>query len=96
MQDLGVEVEHIPGGFTGLCQPMDVGINKPFKDRFRAQWESWMLEEGLSDASPPSREDVSTWTVAAMEMLTEGIIRNAWRHGEYSWLIEERANEQEM
>jgi len=55
-----------------------------------------MLEEGLSDASPPSREDVSTWTVAAMEMLTEGIIRNAWRHGEYSWLIEERANEQEM
>ena len=27
IQDLGVEVEHIPGGLTGLCQPIDVGIN---------------------------------------------------------------------
>ncbi len=29
VQDLGVEVEHIPGGCTGLCQPVDVGVNKP-------------------------------------------------------------------
>ena len=31
IQDLGVEVEHIPGGCTSLCQPVDIGINKPFK-----------------------------------------------------------------
>ena len=28
---LGVEVIHIPGGCTGLCQPLDVGVNRPFK-----------------------------------------------------------------
>ena len=30
-EDLGGEVEHIPGGCTGLCQPLDVGVNKPLK-----------------------------------------------------------------
>ncbi|CAG8815298.1 32246_t:CDS:2, partial [Gigaspora margarita] len=25
----------IPGGFTGMCQPFDVSINKPFKDKLR-------------------------------------------------------------
>jgi DDE superfamily endonuclease len=97
IQDLGVEVEHIPGGCTGLCQPVDVGVNKPFKNRIRAQWESWMLEEGLSNGttSPPSREDVSRWTVAAMDTLTEGIIQNAWRHGEYSWFIEQQEQQEQ-
>jgi hypothetical protein len=33
IQELGVEVQHIPGGCTSLCQPVDVGFNKPFKDR---------------------------------------------------------------
>jgi hypothetical protein len=31
IQDLGVEVEHIPGGCTSLCQPVDIGVNKLFK-----------------------------------------------------------------
>ena len=29
IQNLGVEVEQIPGGCTYLCQPVDVGVNKP-------------------------------------------------------------------
>ena len=29
--DLGMQVEHIPEGCTGLCQPIDVGIGKPLK-----------------------------------------------------------------
>ena len=35
INDLGVEVHHIPGGCTGLCQPIDVGYNRPFKCRLR-------------------------------------------------------------
>ena len=35
IQELGVEVQHIPGGCTSLCQPVNVGFNKPFKDRLR-------------------------------------------------------------
>jgi hypothetical protein len=35
IQELGVEVQHIPGGCTSLCQPVNVGFNKPFKDRIQ-------------------------------------------------------------
>ena len=33
IEDLGVEWDIIPGGCTGLVQPIDVGIGKPFKHR---------------------------------------------------------------
>jgi hypothetical protein len=46
IQDLGVDVEHIPGGCTSLCKPVDIGLNKPFKHQSRQQWEHWMIAEG--------------------------------------------------
>ena len=41
INNLGVEVEHIPGGCTSLCQPVDVGIGKPLKNKVRKFWEDW-------------------------------------------------------
>ena len=35
IQSMGIEVVHIPAGCTYLCQPIDVGINKPIKSRLR-------------------------------------------------------------
>jgi hypothetical protein len=35
IQELGVEVEHIPGGCTSLCQPIDVGVNRSLKNWIR-------------------------------------------------------------
>ena len=32
IQQAGVEVKFIPGGLTGLCQPLHIGINKPLKN----------------------------------------------------------------
>ena len=86
MQELGVEVEHIPGGCTGLCQPVDVGVNKPFKNRIRNQWERWMIAEGLihGTTSPPTRDDICRWTLVAFQNLPEQMIRNSWKHGEYT------------
>ena len=81
IQELGVEVQHIPGGCTSLCQPVDVGFNKPFKDWMRRQWINWMIAEGVvhGTTSPPTRLDMAKWVDAAMlEMKGEGkIIRNA-------------------
>ena len=50
IQDLGVEVLHIPGGCTGLCQPLDFGVNKPLKkivQEQREDWMCWMRDLGL-------------------------------------------------
>jgi hypothetical protein len=89
IQELGVEVQHIPGGCTSLCQPVDVGFNKPFKDRMRRQWINWMTNEGVvhGTTSPPARLDVAKWVHAAMlEMKGRGdIIRNAWKRHDYEW-----------
>jgi hypothetical protein len=87
IQDLGVELEHIPGGCTSICVLVDIGVNKPFKNRLRQQWEEWMIKEGLANGttSPPSREDIVRWTRYATVFLPSQIVRNAWRHGDYSW-----------
>ena len=91
IQDLGVEVVHIPGGCTGLTQPVDVGVNKPFKCRVRDEWERWMLEEGIVNGvtKAPTREKIARWCIAAMDALPTQIVKNSWRHGDYSWFPNE-------
>lgn len=32
----------LPGGMTKFLQPLDVGVNKPFKDNLKKGWERWM------------------------------------------------------
>ena len=48
IQDLRIEGDHIPGGCTGLVQPLDVGVSKPLKNQIRRRWDEYMLEEGLA------------------------------------------------
>ena len=67
IQALGVEVEHIPGGCTYLCQPVDIGINKPYKKHLQMRWECWMMAEGLINGttSPPMRKQIAQWGLYA-------------------------------
>lgn len=53
-----------------------------------------MINEGLQHGttSPPSRNDIAQWTTAAMETLPKEIVKNAWRHGEYTWFPEESSD----
>ena len=87
IEELGCEIVHIPGGCTGLTQPVDVGVNKPFKCALRTEWEKWMLIEGIQNGTttPPTRRHIAQWSVTALSSLSTKIVKNAWRHGEYSW-----------
>ncbi len=69
IQELGVEVKHIPGGCTSLCQPIDIGFNKLFKDRLRKLWISWMISEGVihGTTSTPMRLNIATWVDEAIK-----------------------------
>ena len=96
IQDLGIEVEHIPGGCTGLVQPLDVGVNKPLKNRIRRKWEEYMLEEGLAMtvSKPPPRQRMATWVTESLDDLSEHIVKAAWRRNGYSYFPQEEVQVQ--
>ena len=87
IENAGIQVEHIPGGCTSLCQPIDVGIGKPLKNRVRDKWENWMMEQGAGTAvfKPPSRKELASWIVTSLESMSPEMVKNSWRHGEYSY-----------
>jgi len=88
IQALGIEVIHIPGGCTGLLQPLDVGINRPYKVRIRAKWEEWMMDsiDRYDEIRAPLREDVSAWAAKThWEMQGLPLMKHAWRKTDYSW-----------
>src|ERR1044072_5517344 len=45
-RDSRFDLAVIPGGLTSICQPLDVAINKPFKDNLRKEWHLWMASGG--------------------------------------------------
>jgi hypothetical protein len=88
ISELGIEVIHIPGGCTGLCQPLNVGVNKPFKHRLHDLWEEWMTDmlnkEGeIRDAT---HKEVAEWTaIVYWQMEGSKILKNAWQKTGYDW-----------
>jgi DDE superfamily endonuclease len=73
-------LEFIPGGYTSQLQVMDVGLNKPFKDRVRDQYDGWLsrlLDEGAK--IKPVRQDVSIWIANAWKGILPSIVENTWR-----------------
>ena len=90
IQRLGIEVQHIPGGCTYLCQPIDVGVNRPVKSALEDKWEDWIDAENLSDGNAmttPSRELIATWVVEAYWMLHTVICKNAWKKKDFEWIL---------
>ncbi len=47
----GFDLVVIPGGLTSICQPLDVAINKPFKDNLRKEWHLWMANGGAGETA---------------------------------------------
>jgi hypothetical protein len=86
---MGIEVLHIPAGCTYLCQPIDVGINKPIKCGLRGKWEDWMVDgEGIvaGQAKEPSRKLIAEWLVEVYTNIPVGMGQNAWKKRGYEWV----------
>ena len=89
IQALGVEVEFIPPGCTGLVQPVNVGYNKSLKAKVRDQYLSWLMAQDPDmPIAKTSRRDVVEWILAAEANTTQETRRNAWRKTGYAYFFD--------
>ena len=78
---LNMEWDLIPAGYTSKLQPMDVGINKPFKNYIRRAFDKWLVAtQGLQK---PKRKDVSSWIWEAWDNVSEEILFNLFKGSGY-------------
>ena len=78
-KESGFHLAVIPGGLTSICQPLDIAINKPFKDNLRREWHTWMGNggAGLTDAGNLRRakiSDVCGWVKRSWDNVAKEII----------------------
>ena len=79
IQALGVEVEFIPPGCTGLVQPVDVGYNKAFKCKVKDQYFDWLMKQDPdAPIAKTTQRQVVEWILSAEKNITTEVIRNAW------------------
>jgi hypothetical protein len=74
----GVRTAVIPGGLTSMLQPLDLAVNKPFKERLKNKWTAWMAIAGLdrnAKVPSPTRLQVIKWIVEAWEEVPVSAIR---------------------
>ena len=88
IQMMGIEVIQIPGGCTYLCQPIDIGINKPLKCGLHGKWEEGMVEgNGIvnGQSKEPPRQMNAEWVAAVYQNIPENVGVNAWKKCGYEW-----------
>lgn len=78
IRSLGCIVSILPGGSTSQIQPLDVGINKPFKDHLKKDWVDFMVNNRENN-NEVSRELLSHWITESFKKVSEDSIPNIWK-----------------
>ena len=84
VHERGLDLSVIPAGKTWKVQPLDVGINKPFKDRMRVEWRKW-FESGAHTFTAggkmrcPTHLEVCEMVARSWGSLPGEILVNSWR-----------------
>ena len=81
-EECNSEIVVVPGGCTGLAQPMDKSVNKPFKEMIRGYWAEWMrlprAKTAAGNLKQPTRQDVIDWVSRAWDSLSVGVLKHSF------------------
>ena len=77
----------MPEGCTSLVQPLDVVVNKVFKDKIRALYEKWLKDFGLKEHNrtkkgnlkAPSSVTILRWIDTAWSQIDSELIIKAFK-----------------
>lgn len=83
LKTMKTDVAIIPGGMTGILQPLDVGVNKPFKDRIRQKWVDWLQRDDHAftprgNLKRPALATVCGWVKDSWEDIPSELITRAF------------------
>ena len=73
-----VHVALILAGLTSQLQPLDVSINKPFKDKVRVLWTDWMAgstDHALTRGGRLKKPSITLWCEWIMKVWNEKLIQ---------------------
>lgn len=78
------ELVIIPGGLTSVLQPLDVAINKPFKDHLRRLYGEWIASADreltpTGKVKRPSPEQVCEWIATSWSLISSEMIVKSFR-----------------
>lgn len=84
LQKANTDLVIIPGGIMSQLQPLDVAVNKPFKDRVAKSYKEWLMKEDAAMTPTGRRKkaslaEVSTWVKDAWNDLPAAIIVYAYK-----------------
>lgn len=84
IRNLGCIVTILPGGSTSQVQALDVGVNKPFKDKLKTAWVQFMVEQNLGNGKDVTRQMLSQWIFDSFSTIpADSIVRTFTKIGFY-------------
>ena len=81
-ESMDTNICYVPGGCTGIAQPMDMSINAPFKKDFQEQWIQWRRMPAARKPDGrmmiPTRQHVINWVSHAWESISADMISKSF------------------